>query len=129
MPRIAVVEDDDDIILLLREMFEDRGWDVLVHTGGRAAVETLRREQPDAILLDLWLEAAETGWEILQGLRMDPATRSIPVIVCSGAADQLRNKRAWLAQCGVPTVAKPFDIDELYETVDAVLGQQVEGLQ
>jgi len=60
---------------------------------------------------------------------MDAVTRSIPVIVWSAATNQLRDKESWLAEHGIPTLPKPFDIDALYESIEVALAGTVQHLQ
>jgi DNA-binding response OmpR family regulator len=67
------------------------------------------------------MESPEAGWSILELLKLDPATNSIPVIVCSAAIDDLRSREPWLAHHGIVTLPKPFDIDDLYKRVEAAL--------
>jgi CheY-like chemotaxis protein len=58
----------------------------------------------------------------------DPLTRSIPVIVWSAAA-HLHDKESWLAGQRIPILYKPFEIDELYQTIEAALTGKVTDLQ
>ena len=128
MTHIAVVDNDDTLLLLLTELFAAKAWETLPHRDARTAFAVLKREQPDAILLDLRLNAAVSGWDVLHQLKMDPGTRSIPVIVWSGAIDDLRHKETWLAERSIPTLEKPFEIDDLYETIEAALSHKVQEL-
>lgn len=123
MSRIAVVDNDRSLLALLEELFTDEGWEVVAHAEGRGAFDLLKREQPDIVLLDLWLETPVSGWKVLQELRIDPATRAIPVVLLSGAPEDLKGKQPWLNDHGIPIVAKPFDIDDLYRTVSHALGE------
>jgi response regulator RpfG family c-di-GMP phosphodiesterase len=58
----------------------------------------------------------------LEIIKLDPATSSIPIIVCSAAVDDLRSHEPWLMHHGIVTLAKPFDIDDLYKRVESALG-------
>jgi len=127
--RIAVVDDDRMLLELLQELFTEKGWELLPCAQGSAAFELLKQEHPDAILLDLVLETPVGGWQILQRLKQDPLTRSIPVIIWSAAADHLHDKESWLAEQGTPILCKPFEIDALYQTVEAALTGKVTNLQ
>lgn len=49
--------------------------------------------------------------------------QTIPVIVCSAASRELEEKQAFLAELGISMLAKPFDIDELYNHVRAALAR------
>jgi DNA-binding response OmpR family regulator len=123
--RIAVVDNDEEILELLRAIFADRAWDVWPFVDGTSALGALAKERPDAIVLDIWLGGPDSGWEILRQLKASPVTRDVPVLVWSGAEDRLREKDAWLAERGILTLSKPFEIDELYEKVEALLASRV----
>jgi DNA-binding response OmpR family regulator len=53
--RILVVDDDKEVVSLMRAYLEQAGYEVLVAYGGESAVNNLRREKPDLLLLDLML--------------------------------------------------------------------------
>jgi CheY-like chemotaxis protein len=110
---------------LLPGMFDQ----VAMLRGWGTALRQRQYQRPHAILLDARLEWSVSGWQVLQPLKMDPATRSIPVIVWSGAIDQLGDKERWLAERGIPTLSKPFEIDELYETLEAAMTHKVTQLE
>src|SRR5947208_8790378 len=96
MPRVAVIDDDPALLRLVSEQLTQRGWDVLACGEGGSAFSLIRDEQPDVILLDLWLETPTSGWALVRLLASDPATRDIPVLVYSGGASQFGDKGAWL---------------------------------
>jgi CheY-like chemotaxis protein len=120
-PLVAVVDNEEMLLALLHDLFEDRGWDILPLSDGATAFEQLKRRQPDVILLDLRLGGAVTGWHVLENLKLDPQTRTIPVVVWSGAAAYLRDKEEWLAERGSPILEKPFEIERLYEILDLAM--------
>jgi CheY-like chemotaxis protein len=73
------------------------------------------------VILDLFLHGENVGWQQLDILTLDPATRSIPVIICSAAIASLGSARAKLAALDVAVLEKPFDIEELSAAVSAAL--------
>ena len=83
-PRIAVIDDDPDILNMLEASLTPEGYHVLCYTVGNGAYEWIRGEQPDLIILDLWMETPDTGNAVIGLLLADPATRAIPIIVFSG---------------------------------------------
>ncbi len=130
MVRIAVVNDDTDFLTLMGELLEDRGWSAVIHREGDDAYRKVKLDAPDLIILDIRMGNPEEGWKILELLTLDPDTRTIPVIVCSAAIDDLRSKEDWLNQRGISVLPKPFDIDDLYQSVEARLaGRQSEAGQ
>jgi CheY-like chemotaxis protein len=125
---VLLVEDDPGDVLMTQEAFEEHKVRnrLTVVSDGSEALAYLRREgayadavRPDLILLDLNLP--DIGGElVLQRLRAEPTTRSIPVIVISADATpgQIERLKASGAQ---DYMTKPFDIDTLLAAVDAVV--------
>ncbi len=75
---LLVVEDDSHYAGVLRDLARDKGFKVLVATGGAEALALARQFHPTAISLDVFL-ADMLGWTVLNHLKQDPATRHIPV--------------------------------------------------
>jgi len=119
MPRVIVVDDDPGFIDLMTELLEEWGWDLVTCSQAESALACVKRDQPDAVLLDIRLNARQSGWDILDGLQADPTTSTIPVVICSAAADELRSHASWLHERGMGVLPKPFDIEELYSHVEA----------
>lgn len=128
MPRIAVVNDDTTFLSLMGELIRDRGWEPFICREAGMAYEALKEARPDVIVLDIRLGNPEAGWTILELLTLDPKMRATPVVVCSAAVVDLRSKADWLAAHGIAVLPKPFDIDDLYEHIDAALRQSTPGI-
>jgi CheY-like chemotaxis protein len=127
MTYIAVVDNDPALISLLQELFEERGWESAAYADVGAAIAGLKERRPDLVFLDIWLETPDSGWNLLRHLKQDPDLRSVPTIVCSGAAEHLQEKEDWLSQHGIPVLYKPFDIDTVYQKVEEALDNSVPG--
>jgi CheY-like chemotaxis protein len=121
--RIAVVNDDADFLDLMRDLLHDEGYSVTVHRAAQHAYADLKAEDLDLIILDIRMETPEAGWQLLELLRLDPATTAIPVIVCSADTPFLRAKEAHLLERGCLTLEKPFNLDELLATVARALAR------
>ncbi len=63
------------------------------------------------------------GWAILNLLTLDPATRPIPVLVCSAAIHSLQEHAPMLEKHGIRALPKPFDLDDLLEAIQQTLDQ------
>ena len=81
--RIAVVNHDAVFLSLVRKILETEGYEAIICPEGTAAHEIISTGQPDLVLLDTWLEFRESGWTLLQTLRLDERTRDIPVVVAT----------------------------------------------
>jgi DNA-binding response OmpR family regulator len=121
---VAVVDDEPAIVEIVGQVLAEQGWDVLNCQDGRVAAAVIRQEQPDVILLEVWLRTIQTGWSVLYELQQDPRTSTIPTIVYSGAVDQLQAQKEWLDERGIAVLIKPFDIDEFEHTMRAALARK-----
>jgi PAS domain S-box-containing protein len=89
---VLVAEDDDDQREIICDMLELEGYKVVVASDGNEALELAAAIKPSAIALDVILPRAD-GWEVLNRLRSDPATRDIPVLIISVVDQQEFGKK------------------------------------
>src|ERR1051325_6269492 len=82
MKTIVLAEDDSFIIDIYSSQLKKEGYHVVVATDGRAALEKMRANYPDLVILDIDLPKM-SGWEVLAELRKDPKTEPVNVIVIS----------------------------------------------
>ncbi len=113
---IVVVNDSPELLELAEMLLRDEDFDVKVAMLGTGALELIRTTMPDLVILDIRLPDV-SGWDILQALKLDPRTSSVPVLVCSAAVQELRTLDAQLARIGVDVLVKPFAIDTLLDKV------------
>ena len=108
--RVLIVEDDSDVRRLYAIGLNQRGFEVKLAANGAEAVERIREERPDVILLD-WLMPLMDGGEVLSRV----STNGIPILVISGQPAPEAEERdprivSWLV--------KPVTIDELVEEIE-----------
>lgn len=82
----------------------------------------IKHANADLVILDLFLHGENVGWQQLDILTLDPATRAIPVIICSAAIASLASARPKLATLDVAVLEKPFELEQLTAAVIAALG-------
>jgi DNA-binding response OmpR family regulator len=109
--RVLVVDDEAPIRLLCRVNLEAEGMEVLEAPDGPSGLETARREQPDAILLDVMMPGLD-GWRVAEDLVENPQTSTIPIIFLTARAE-LRDRARGLDLGGLDYVTKPFNPLEL----------------
>ncbi len=126
MQRILVVDDEPDIIRVVRGYLEKEGYQVYTAVNGRSALDIIRYEKPDLILLDLSLPANRDG-EALDGLDVARKVRAssggmaaIPIIMLTARVDEM-DKIIGLEIGADDYVTKPFSPRELVARVRAVL--------
>ncbi len=122
MARIAVINDDTAFLQLMLDLLTDEGYDVSLHIEGAGAHHQVREESPDLIILDIRLEQPDSGWMVLEMVRLDPRTVHIPVIVCSADSVQLQTKREMLREQRCEILEKPFDLDALLQLIARLIG-------
>jgi CheY-like chemotaxis protein len=123
--RIAVINDDTAFLDLMRDLLEeDENFEVIICREWDHAYEFVKKEQPDLVIQDIRLGGEEHGWTILNLLTLDPATRPIPMIVCSAAVQSLHEHQALLDRYGIRVLPKPFDLEALLRTVEETLHKE-----
>ena len=101
---LLAIDDDPNVLILLRENLEEEGYYIVGALSGDEGVRKARELQPFAITLDI-LMPHKDGWEVLNDLKADPATRHIPVIVLS----IIDNRELGFSLCAFDYLVKPFD--------------------
>jgi CheY-like chemotaxis protein len=81
----------------------------------------IKHAKADVVILDLFLHGETSGWQQLDILTLDPATRGIPVIICSAAIASLGSAREKLALLDVDVLEKPFDLEQLTASVESAI--------
>jgi DNA-binding response OmpR family regulator len=105
---VLIVEDDPSSVALLRAWLEPEGYAIAVAVDGETGLDMARNLIPDAILLDILLPGID-GWDVLQQLRLDRRTRSLPILVVSVVEDQ----QLGLALVAADYFVKPLERDEI----------------
>jgi CheY-like chemotaxis protein len=114
-PRILIVDDDPVILRLLQINFRLEGYEVDTATHGEEALERVRSNRPEIVVLDVMMPGID-GWEVLRRLKETPAAKHIPVIFLSARA-QDEDRRQGYALGVDEYVTKPFDPVHLVEIV------------
>ena len=117
-PRILVVDDDSSIRLLLEEVLNVWGFDVLTTPNGREGLNTIKHTSVDGILLDLDMPIMD-GHTMLDELRW--RGYHMPVIVMSGGTDK-QGLRNLLDEGAQEFLVKPFDFPHLEKTCQQTFG-------
>jgi two-component system phosphate regulon response regulator OmpR len=114
--RVLMVDDDEKLRKLLREYLENNGFRVMGLPDGSQVLETIRRESPDLVILDIMLPGKD-GLEILKEIRRD---FNLPVIMLTAKGEDT-DRIVGLELGGDDYLAKPFNPRELLARMKAVL--------
>ena len=120
--RVVCIEDEPEMIDLVRLILGRKGFNVIGANGGIEGLETVRREKPDLVLLDLMMPDMD-GWEVYQQMKADIVLREIPVVVVTAKAQSI-DKVLGLHIAKVDDyITKPFGPQELLESVEKIIGE------
>jgi DNA-binding response OmpR family regulator len=126
LKRILCIEDEPEMIDLIRLILTRKGFAVTGANGGKEGLESVRKELPDLVLLDLMMPDMD-GWEVYQQMKADEKTRNIPVIIVTAKAQSI-DKVLGLHIAKVDDyIAKPFSPQELITSVENVFSRKKEG--
>lgn len=126
MKKVLIVDDEKAIVQMLSINLKNFGFKVLAAYGGYEALEILKNEKVDAVLLDIMMPNID-GIEVCNRIKQNPETRATPVIMVS-AKTQVEDRVLGLNNGADDYIIKPFDILELKSRIDAVI-RQVEVLE
>ncbi len=117
--RVLVVDDEPDIVALVAYHLARAGYRVSTAASGADALEMARRERPALVVLDLMLPGLD-GFEVLERLRDDDATRDVAVLMLTARTEEPDRIRG-LSLGADDYLTKPFSPQELVLRVGAIL--------
>ncbi len=110
--KVVIIDDDENARIMLSRSLLGGHYNVVTLQDSRVSLQRVKEVRPDVVLLDIMMPDAD-GWSILKALREDPATKNIPVIMCSILAKE--NKAVVIEASDY--VSKPIDPKELSDTI------------
>lgn len=125
--KILVVDDEKDILELLKYNLEREGYEVLKTVTGEEALEQVKRESPDLIILDLMLPGLN-GLEVCKILKKDLRREAIPIIMLTAKGEE-SDIIVGLGLGADDYITKPFSPKVLIARVKAALRRREEKLK
>ncbi len=133
-PMIALLDNDPSFLSLMHDVLTDEGYRTLRWCAGGCedTHALLRCAQPQLVILDLWLEQRDDGWNCLKRLWGDFETTQIPTIIVSGQPEVLPVTADVLRAMHCEVVRKPFrrhdlrdlcDLHDLLAAIERALGR------
>ncbi|MBI3252340.1 MAG: response regulator [Candidatus Omnitrophica bacterium] len=120
LKKILLVEDEQDIANVLAVRLEVNGYEVILAKDGEEALQKVKKEKPDLVILDLMLPKIN-GFEVCRMLKFDGAFKNLPIIVLSALHQQ--QDREKIQQYGADAYfIKPFDLNLLLVKIKALIG-------
>lgn len=123
--RILIIDDEEDFCSLVKTGLETRSdFDVSIATNGKEGIELARMIRPDLILLDVTMPEID-GFQVLEKLKKDKNTVSIPVVMLTARDDvEYKRKAAQLFNEGYLT--KPVEFSVLKSTIEDIFKRRGE---
>lgn len=118
---VLVVDDDPAIRQYITDALEESGYRVRAASDGGSALAAVERSRPDLILLDVRMPGIN-GWDVLNELR-SAAGPHCPIVIMTG---QYEGQDQALGSGAQGYLAKPFELDDLLESVDLHVGLHID---
>ena len=117
---VLIADDEPNIVISLEFLMKREGYRVSIARDGDAALEAIRRERPDLVLLDVMMPG-KSGFEVCQAVRGDEALAAVKILMLSakGRETDLAKGSALGADA---YMTKPFSTRELADKVREMLG-------
>lgn len=122
MARVLIVDDEPNIVLSLEFLMQQAGFEVATAADGETALQQVRTQAPDLVLLDISLPGI-SGFEVLETLRQEPAFKQLPIVMLTAHGREVEKEKG-LALGADDYITKPFSTRQLVEKVQALLQEQ-----
>ena len=119
MATILVVDDEPDVVEIVRFRLERDGHTILSAADGPTGLVNAFTRHPDLVILDVMMPGID-GFEVAFQMKNNPRAANIPVIMLTAKADFSSVAQGWNMDVD-NYVTKPFEVDDLAETVKNVL--------
>ncbi len=117
---LLIADDEPNIVISLEYLLKREGYRVLVARDGQEALDTIVREHPDLVLLDVMMPH-KTGFEVCQAVRTSPGVEATPILMLTARGRETDVAKG-LALGASAYMTKPFSTRELVQKVAEMLG-------
>lgn len=119
MTRVLIADDEPNIVVSLEFMLKREGYEVLVARDGTEALEAIRGQRPELVLLDAMMPGL-SGFDVCQAVRADPGLRGTRILMLTAKGRETDMARG-LGVGADAYVTKPFSTRELMQKVRDML--------
>ena len=120
--KILVVDDEEDFSFFLSKNLERLDcYKVVSAKNGKAGIKLAKSNKPDLIFLDIMMPGIN-GFEVLEELKKDKETLSIPVVMLTGKCEE-ENKEKAASLKSADYIVKPAGLDQIRSTIEEVLAK------
>lgn len=117
---VLIADDEPNIVISLEFLLKQAGYRVVVAHDGQEALEAIRRETPDLVLLDVMLPRL-SGFDVCQKIRENPDWRDMRVLMLTAKGREVEVSKG-LALGADAYITKPFSTQELLAEIATHLG-------
>lgn len=128
MRKILIVDDDPDIVMSMKVVLEDKGYQVIEAENGEEGLKKCAELQPDVIILDIMMGDGKDGFEVARTLKKDVKSQNIPILMLTAIKEKMgldfkkeAGDEVWLPVNGY--CEKPLNPKDLIEKVEALLNK------
>ncbi len=126
MPKILIVDDELTMRTLLKELleeFEDKGVELLTANNGEEAIESIKAEKPELVILDVIMPGMN-GFEVCNTLKNKFGIKDVYVIMLTTSGQEYNKQKGKDVGADI-LITKPFDPDDLIKKVSKVLELEI----
>lgn len=123
MYKILIADDERALRLLIAGTLEIGEYDILEADNGIQALDLVKRERPDLIILDVIMPGM-TGYEVCKRIKTNPDIADTKVLILTAKGQQSDEEAAWEALADF-YLAKPFSPMNLLSMVEEILSRKV----
>jgi DNA-binding response OmpR family regulator len=120
MAKLLVADDLVPIRQMVRITLSTQGWTIVEAKNGNEALDLVRSEKPDLVLLDVDMGPGPNGFEVCRQIKADEATKEIPVVMLT-AHESDSDRAIGFAAGATQYLTKPFGPLELIDTIRGIL--------
>ncbi|HEY8825864.1 MAG TPA: response regulator [Methylomirabilota bacterium] len=120
MAKLLVADDLVPIRQMVRITLSTQGWTIVEAKNGNEALELVRSEKPDLVLLDVDMGPGPNGFDVCRQIKADDATKDIPVVMLT-AHESDSDRAIGFAAGATQYLTKPFGPLELIDTIRGIL--------
>ncbi len=120
MAKVLVADDLVPIRQMVRITLSTQGWTIVEAKNGNEALDLVRSEKPDLVLLDVDMGPGPNGFDVCRQIKADEATKDIPVVMLT-AHESDSDRAIGFAAGATQYLTKPFGPLELIDTIRGIL--------
>ena len=117
--KILIVDNEAQIVERLSRLLRSLGWNVASALNGKDALEKVKLDRPDAIVLDMIMPEMD-GFQVARSLKCHPEYRSIPIVAATSLVSRADRARCLAAGCD-DYMAKPYTVEQLQESLTCLI--------